>query len=451
MTKVKSLFLGSAAAILAVTGAQAADPPLETFDYVRICDAYGTNYYFIPGTETCLRIGGYTQWRATYHHNDQRDRGFEESIDYNTTDFDFLGRARIWFDAREETEWGTLRAYYEGEANGNGSLNTRFAFLQIAGITAGQAGTPMSFGIGGGPNYGTIAGDNGTSRGEMIYYTQPFGNGFSITVGAQESDTFDSGPGIRGIDFAGNIATTGVVTVGGDDAPDFVANMRFDDPGGLFSVGVAGTVRSVQSHCQNLFVTNSVGGQIGVCPAWGDEESEVGFAVRAGARVNLDFLGNGGSVGVLGTYSDGANNFAADYAPDAILTRTSANPTDTDLETVESWAVYGSAEIGLTPTLNMGIWGGYTEADVDDIWGHVIYTGGLAGTGNTIRQTESWWNVGLSFTWSPINNLDIGLDVIYDHEEDQVLQEDFRGVNSVAEFDDSEDIWTVIVGATRTF
>lgn len=433
MTNLKGLFLGSAAAILAITGAQAADPPLETYDYVRICDAYGTNFYFIPGTETCLRVGGYVQWRARYDHDNQYARGFEESADFNTTDFDFLGRARVILDAREETEWGTLRAFYEGEANSNGSLNTRFAFIQIAGITAGQAGTPMNFGIGGGPNYGTISGDNGGSRGEMIYYTQPFGNGFSITVGAQESDTFDSGPGVRGISVAGAVATTAVVTSGGDDAPDFVANMRFDDPGGLFSVGVAGTVRSVQSHSVGI-----APGPVGNT----DEENEVGFAVRAGARVNLDFLGNGGSVGVLGTYSDGANNFAADFAPDAIL-----NTTTNNLETVESWSVRGTMEVGLTPTLNAGIYGGYTETDLDDIWGHVT----LAAIGaNTIRQTEAWWNAGMSFTWSPINNLDIGLDVIYNHEEDKILQSNALGT-ALIEGEDSENVWQVIVGATRTF
>ncbi|WP_206064828.1 porin [Nitratireductor mangrovi] len=30
----------------------------EAVDYVRVCDAFGTGFYYIPGTETCLRIGG---------------------------------------------------------------------------------------------------------------------------------------------------------------------------------------------------------------------------------------------------------------------------------------------------------------------------------------------------------------------------------------------------------
>ncbi|MDL2402290.1 porin, partial [Rhizobium mayense] len=59
---IKSLLLGSAAALAAVSGAQAADAVVaaepEPLEYVRICDAYGAGYFFIPGTETCLKIGG---------------------------------------------------------------------------------------------------------------------------------------------------------------------------------------------------------------------------------------------------------------------------------------------------------------------------------------------------------------------------------------------------------
>ncbi|MCV0427339.1 MAG: porin, partial [Roseibium sp.] len=57
--KLKSLMLG-AAAVATATTAQAADLPVapEPVDYVRVCDAYGARFYYIPGTETCLRVGG---------------------------------------------------------------------------------------------------------------------------------------------------------------------------------------------------------------------------------------------------------------------------------------------------------------------------------------------------------------------------------------------------------
>jgi hypothetical protein len=61
--KLKALFLGTAAAFAVSGGAQAADLALavEPIDYVKVCDAFGTGYYYIPGTDTCLKIGGYIQ------------------------------------------------------------------------------------------------------------------------------------------------------------------------------------------------------------------------------------------------------------------------------------------------------------------------------------------------------------------------------------------------------
>ncbi|RKF05356.1 porin, partial [Oceaniradius stylonematis] len=63
--KIKSLLLGSAAAMMAVSTAQAADiiiPEPEVVEYVRVCDAAGTGFFYIPGTETCLRIHGYVRY-----------------------------------------------------------------------------------------------------------------------------------------------------------------------------------------------------------------------------------------------------------------------------------------------------------------------------------------------------------------------------------------------------
>ena len=62
---IKSLLLGSAAALIAVSGARAADAVVvaepEPAEYVKICDVYGAGYFYIPGT-TCLRIGGYVRY-----------------------------------------------------------------------------------------------------------------------------------------------------------------------------------------------------------------------------------------------------------------------------------------------------------------------------------------------------------------------------------------------------
>ena len=60
MNTVKTLLLGTAAGLVAVAGAQAADMPVKAapVQYVKICSLYGDGFYYIPGTDTCLKLGG---------------------------------------------------------------------------------------------------------------------------------------------------------------------------------------------------------------------------------------------------------------------------------------------------------------------------------------------------------------------------------------------------------
>ena len=69
MKMVKSLLLGSAAGVVAITGAQAADLPVKAkpVQYVKICTLYGDGFYYIPGSDTCIRFNGYI--RADYNFN----------------------------------------------------------------------------------------------------------------------------------------------------------------------------------------------------------------------------------------------------------------------------------------------------------------------------------------------------------------------------------------------
>src|SRR5919109_3105809 len=69
MKMVKSLLLGSAAGLVAVSGTQAADLPVKAkpVEYVKICTLYGEGFYYIPGTDICLKVGGYI--RADYGGN----------------------------------------------------------------------------------------------------------------------------------------------------------------------------------------------------------------------------------------------------------------------------------------------------------------------------------------------------------------------------------------------
>src|SRR5215475_8642768 len=69
MKMVKSLLLGSAAGLVAISGTQAADLPVKAkpVQYVKICSLYGEGFYYIPGSEICLKVGGYV--RADYGWN----------------------------------------------------------------------------------------------------------------------------------------------------------------------------------------------------------------------------------------------------------------------------------------------------------------------------------------------------------------------------------------------
>ena len=61
MLKARTLILGSAAGLIAMSGAQAADLPVKAkaVEYVRICSLYGAGFFYIPGTDTCIKLGGY--------------------------------------------------------------------------------------------------------------------------------------------------------------------------------------------------------------------------------------------------------------------------------------------------------------------------------------------------------------------------------------------------------
>ena len=126
--KIKSLLIGSAAALVAATGAKAADAVViaepEPVEYVRVCDAYGAGFFYIPGTETCLSISGYV-WFQMWTSGDRTPTVADPFITnpyYGGTNgvgpgglgqsaLRVQSRARLNFDARSDTEWGTLRGF----------------------------------------------------------------------------------------------------------------------------------------------------------------------------------------------------------------------------------------------------------------------------------------------------------------------------------------------------
>src|SRR3954454_3837220 len=61
MKLVTSMLLGSASALIAVAGVQAADLPARKaapVEYVKVCDAYGAVFFYTPDTDACIKDGG---------------------------------------------------------------------------------------------------------------------------------------------------------------------------------------------------------------------------------------------------------------------------------------------------------------------------------------------------------------------------------------------------------
>src|SRR5688572_15763250 len=156
MKLVKSLLLGSAAGLFAVAGAQAADLPVKKaapVDYVRVCSTYGTGYWFIPGTDTCLRISGYL--RADYLYLEPFRRDFDAT--------GLRARGRINFDVRQATEYGLLRAF------------VRFQIQRSTGafIAAGQGATTAAGSVAAG-GASIVEGDDGALSISGISPAGPF-------------------------------------------------------------------------------------------------------------------------------------------------------------------------------------------------------------------------------------------------------------------------------------
>jgi len=115
MKMVKSLILGSAAGLIAMSGAQAADLPVKAkaVEYVRICSLYGAGFYYIPGTDTCIKFGGYLRVDLAINGGDYGPFQAGGQAGANRLNNYFTSRSRSDFtiDTRTATEYGVVRTF----------------------------------------------------------------------------------------------------------------------------------------------------------------------------------------------------------------------------------------------------------------------------------------------------------------------------------------------------
>ena len=221
--KIKSLLIGSAAALVAATGAKAADAVViaepEPVEYVRVCDAYGAGFFYIPGTETCLSISGYV-WFQMWTSGNQipiAAGGLDTAAYYGGVNglgasaLRVQSRARVNFDARSDTEWGTLRGFIRLQSTwstlaplpggpvlavGDGPTTVDQAFIELGGLRMGYTESAWAQTQGGGAsNWGAHSWGGmyyGYSQAQLIAYTFQGGNGFFGTISLEDDGTAGS-------------------------------------------------------------------------------------------------------------------------------------------------------------------------------------------------------------------------------------------------------------------
>ncbi|WP_312402587.1 porin [Rhizobium sp.] len=341
--KITSLLIASTAALASVTVAQAADAIVaaepEPLEYVRVCDAFGTGYFYIPGTETCLKIGGYVRVQVDARSSD--DFGGESGYRTNT-------RGHLTLDAKSDTEYGTLASVITLEANTNDLDNgTNFfldeTFIELGGLRVGYF-----------YNYF----DTGLPGETVLADSAPFGNG------GFGGDTLNNG--IRYTYDAGSFSVYGQV-----DAFDSQDGWKDDVPGtgrGQDEIGINGVI------------TGKFGGvTIDFFAGYDFDRENAALASTLTAAIGP------GSLGVFAAYSFGENRYfdaaewtiGAEYAI-AVNDKFSIAPgiqywdnvvldADGDFDGGNAWRAGITADYKITTGLSAKATVNYTDVDADDL------------------------------------------------------------------------------------
>jgi hypothetical protein len=449
-----------------MSGAQAADLPVKAkkpaVEYVKICSLYGAGYYYIPGTDTCLKIGGFVRVDMVFGPSANPNESLNESADWDdraTRKYNTRARAFATFDARTQTSYGTLRSYFnvgatiDGFGAESGSIGpaqtpyTYRAFIQLAGFTWGLTdsifdvynATPLHL------NY--VAATNGSIGATGIWqwrYTAQFGGGVFLALAIEEPNRRDKAVW----DNFSLVTGAGVNRTRGPRYPDFLASLGANGAWGTAAIGIA--IRDASATYYD-----------GV-RAFGSPGDEIGWAAMAGAFVRVPGL-PGDTFGVQVVYAEGATGYVSGNTPGSIFTTTKGSKdtygwvTDgvfggpgTSIELTTAWGVEIGYEHAWTPTLKTSLAGGYIEYDYNSTaTGYIC--GGLVAFG--CNPDFALWNIGSRTTWNPVPNLSLGVDVMYTHIESATFGS-FGGVAFTGPRGnptDDADIWTGLIRVQRVF
>ena len=310
MAAIRNFILGSAAGLLTIGGAQAADLPVKAkaVEYVRICSLYGAGFWYIPGTDTCMKIGGYLRVDTTFGgggaHGQPAWNG--DPGQHNRYQNYFIARSRmaLQFDTRTATEYGVVRTFGQtdlqfttlgsgtfspnsinqvspiGSANlldtaGGGYAAIEYLFIQFAGFTFGKSSSAYSTpwnGFPGNINSSLLGGNNTDTGVNNIQYTAQFGNGVSASIGLDDPVVWNRTI-VANLSLPLNAVLGASNAYAGVHAPDVVGNIRVDQAWGLFQISAA--AHEVSGSYNTLNTTAVPAGATGLAGAAPTSLSEI--------------------------------------------------------------------------------------------------------------------------------------------------------------------------------
>ena len=268
--------IGLWAGSLIVGGTQAAElsGKAKLIEHVRICSLYGAGFWYIPGTDSCMRLGGYLRADATFNGGIYDAPAWSGDLgQQNRYRDNFAARSRmsLTVDTRTSTEYGAVRVFGHADFQfstlgvdtfnpvsinttapvggaqlldtpGGGQVIMEFLFIQFAGFTFGKSNSAYSTPWNGFPgnNSSFLLGGNDTVAGvNNIQYTAEFGNGVSGTIGLDDPTGFNRTE-VYNLSTGLNATLNGPQAYAGTHAPDIVGRFRVDKPWGLFQISAAG-------------------------------------------------------------------------------------------------------------------------------------------------------------------------------------------------------------------
>ncbi len=475
MKFTKSLLLGSAATLVVVAGAQAADLPTKkgapAAEYVKVCKVGDIAGFVIPGSDTCLKISGYVNAQIAmgnvsderkiywiYHHVfGSHAEESTTSAGNNVSDIGYYTRGQVNFDAVTNTAMGPLLAHIELQGDsGDGRFDAgstgsgvvlNAGYVQWAGVTAGKHGSFYDYLAGGDTWKDFFSPDHSGTPINLLAYTATFGGGFSATLSLEQNESVAGVniPWYHPYAWFGAPTTSGVYGASGAElgvrAPDIVASLDVTQSwGGAHLAGVAHNVRLEYS-----------GSAATDLDTWG-------YGVIGGVTFNLPMLSAGSKIAFQGAYGHGAIAYSGATSPawgeqDQGF-NTNGNGTlfpmaDAIYTGGDTWALSNawSAAAQLTWKVSPNF-----EIDPEIAYASVDYGSSAATYWNPIlsQKATAWW-VGAVFDWSPVKNLDFALDAVYEssHQSTPLYWADYP--YATTSFHNNSDGFNARIHVVRSF